>query len=131
MNKEFFKGMNLAQDISEEDFSHIVEEFKKVEDVISKDQFISEFNERKSYYEDSTLMNDKTIVSLIVGPLSLEENETLSEITEDSLIKINDAEDGNHGFNVIARVMTISNPKEFTSSKGKPGKLCTLNILKT
>ena len=56
MNKEFFKGMNLAQDISEEDFSHIVEEFKKVEDVISKDQFISEFNERKSYYEDSTLM---------------------------------------------------------------------------
>ena len=93
MNKEFFKGMNLAQDISEEDFSHIVEEFKKVEDVISKDQFISEFNERKSYYEDSTLMNDKTIVSLIVGPLSLEENETLSEITEDSLIKINDFDD--------------------------------------
>ena len=73
-------------------------------------------------------MSDNAIVSLIVGPLSQEENETLSEITEDSLIKINDAEDGNHGFNVIARVMTISNPKEFTSSKGKPGKLCNIDI---
>lgn len=29
MNKEFFKGMNLAQDISEDDFNLIVEEFKK------------------------------------------------------------------------------------------------------
>jgi replication factor A1 len=128
MNKEFFKGMNLAQDISEDDFNLIVEEFKKVEDIISKDQFISEFNERKSYYEDSSLISDNSIVSMIVGPLSPEENEALSEITEESLIKINDAEDGNHGFNVIARVMTISNPKEFTSSKGKPGKLCNIDI---
>ena len=86
MNKEFFKGMNLAQDISEDDFNLIVEEFKKVEDIISKDQFISEFNERKSYYEDSSLISDNSIVSMIVGPLSPEENEALSEITEESLI---------------------------------------------
>lgn len=128
MDKEFFKGMNLAKDISEADFNLIVEDFKKVEDVISKDQFISEFNERKSYYGEDSIMSDSAIASLIVGPLSQEENETLSEITEESVIKINDAEDGNHGFNVIARVMTISNPKEFTSSKGKPGKLCNINI---
>ena len=58
MNKEFFKGMNLAQDISEEDFRHIVEEFKKVEDVISKDQFISEFNER----QDNCLIDCRSFV---------------------------------------------------------------------
>ena len=36
MEKEFFDGMNLAEDISDEDFQTVVEGWAKVQDKISK-----------------------------------------------------------------------------------------------
>ena len=44
MDKEFFNGMNLAEDISEEDFQYIVEAWEKVQDDLSKYEFIDKFN---------------------------------------------------------------------------------------
>ncbi len=128
MNKEFFKGMNLAEDISDEDFNQICEDYKKIEAKISKEDFIKEFNERKAEFADASFMDDMTILSLVVGPLSEEENQVLSEVEDNAPVKIADVEDGNHGFSIVARIMSISTPREFTSSKGKPGKLCNLQI---
>ena len=38
MDKEFFNGMNLAEDISEEDFQYIKDGWEKVQDALSKDE---------------------------------------------------------------------------------------------
>ncbi len=47
MEREDFNGMNLNEDISDEDFNKIVEIYEQVKDKISKEDFISVFNENK------------------------------------------------------------------------------------
>ena len=53
MEKEFFEGMNLAEDISDEDFQLIVEGWEKVQEKISKEEFISKdikMTDEKKHY---------------------------------------------------------------------------------
>ena len=47
MEREDFNGMNLDQDISDEDFNKIVGIYEQIKDKISKEEFISVFNENK------------------------------------------------------------------------------------
>ncbi len=47
MEREDFNGMNLDQDISDEDFKEIVEIYEQIKDRMSKEDFIAQFNENK------------------------------------------------------------------------------------
>ena len=131
MEKEFFEGMNLAEDISDEDFQLIVEGWEKVQDQISKEEFISKFNEHKEEYQDASFFKDLDFMDMVVNPLVGGEDiggEPAAAVVEGEFLKISDVEPGNEGFNVIARIMTIGNSRVFKSRNGKDGKLCNLQI---
>ena len=130
MDKEFFNGMNLAEDISEEDFQYIKDGWEKVQDALSKDEFIDKFNKIKEEYKDASFFSDKDFIDMVVNPFTGEETkgETVSNFDVDTPKTIAEVEPGRQGFSVIARVMSISNPKIFTSRKGEDGKLANMQI---
>ena len=129
MDKEFFNGMNLAEDISEEDFQYIVEGWEKVQDAISKDEFIDKFNKVKDEYKDASFFKDKDFIDMVVNPFTGEEEpEQTSSFDTETPKTIGEVEPGHNGFSVVARVMSMSSPKIFTTRKGDAGKLCNLQI---
>ena len=131
MDKEFFNGMNLAEDISEEDFQYIMEGWEKVQDSISKDEFIDKFNKVKDEYKDASFFTDKDFIDMVVNPFTGKETkdeEHYDGFDVETPKTIAEVDSGNQGFSVIARVMSISNPKLFTSRKGEDGKLANMQI---
>lgn len=130
MDKEFFNGMNLAEDISEEDFQYIKEGWEKVQDSISKEEFIDKFNKVKDEYKDASFFSDKDFIDMVINPFTGKETE--EDPTEyfdvETPKTIGEVEPGNQGFSVIARVMSISNPKSFTTRKGDEGTLANMQI---
>ena len=130
MDKEFFNGMNLAEDISEEDFQYIKDGWEKVQDALSKDEFIDKFNKIKEEYKDASFFSDKDFIDMVVNPFTGEETKDEPADTFDvgTPKTIAEVEPGRQGFSVIARVMSISNPKLFTSRKGEDGKLANMQI---
>ena len=117
MEREDFNGMNLDEDISDEDFNKIVEIYEQLKDKISKEDFISAFNENKEEAEDLGFFKDVNFAENISLSLSAGENEILDETTG-NVLKISDAEVGNEHFDIVARVMSISNSRAFVSGKG-------------
>ncbi len=131
MDKEFFNGMNLAEDITEEDFQYIMEGWEKVQDSISKDEFIDKFNKIKEEYIDASFFSDKDFIDMIVNPFTGKETkqeEPESGFDVENPKTIAEVEPGRQDFSVIARVMSISNPKEFTTRKGDEGRLANIQI---
>ena len=128
MDKEFFNGMNLAEDISEEDFQYVKEGWEKVQDDISKEEFIDKFNKVKEEYKEMSFFKDKDLIDMVVNPFKNEPVESVSGFDTEIPKTIAEVEPGHNGFSVVARVMAISNPKIFTTRKGDSGKLCNLQI---
>ena len=128
MDKEFFNGMNLAEDITEEDFQYIAEAWEKVQDDLSKEEFIDKFNKVKEEYKEMSFFKDKDLVNMVVNPFTGEEAEPVSDFDTEIPKTIGEVEPGHNGFSVVARVMAISNPKLFTTRKGEDGRLCNLQI---
>ena len=130
MDKEFFNGMNLAEDISEEDFQYIKDGWEKVQDALSKDEFIDKFNKFKEEYKDASFFSDKDFIDMVVNPFTGEEikGEPVDTFDVGTPKTIAEVEPGRQGFSVIARVMSISNPKLFTSRKGEDGQLANMQI---
>ena len=131
MDKEFFNGMNLAEDISEEDFQYIMEGWEKVQDSISKDEFIDKFNKVKDEYKDASFFTDKDFIDMVVNPFTGKETkdeEHYDGFDVETPKTIAEVDSGNQGFSVIARVMSISNPKKFTTRKGDEGELANMQI---
>ena len=126
MEREDFNGMNLNEDISDEDFNKIVEIYEQVKDKISKEDFISVFNENKKE-SDFAFFSDVDFAETILNSLGTEENEILDEVSG-NVLKISDVEVGNENFDIVARVMSISNSRAFVSGKGRDGKLCNLEV---
>ena len=106
----------------------IYEEYEKVKDKISQEDFIAKFNSLKEEYADMEFMDDSAIIDMITGSLVDEKVEPISESLDGSVSKISDFEPGNHDIQVVGRIMAISNPKLFTSRKGKDGKLCNIQL---
>ncbi|MCK9151104.1 OB-fold nucleic acid binding domain-containing protein [Methanobacterium alcaliphilum] len=104
----------------------IMQEYQKVKDKISEEEFLEKMNEMKKDYEDVSFMNDIDIARMIVGQHVTEKNTPLSQKKEHSMDKISKMEEGADKLKIIGRVMRISNPKKFTSRKGKDGKVANL-----
>lgn len=115
-----------ATQMSDEINQEIKNEFEKIKDKISYDDFLKKMEERKQDYEDVSFMSELDIARTIVGEYINEENKPLSEANEAH--KIKELETGRDNISVTGRIMHISNVKKFTSKKGKEGKLANMII---
>ncbi|HEX7467218.1 MAG TPA: OB-fold nucleic acid binding domain-containing protein [Methanobacterium sp.] len=104
----------------------IKNEYEKIKDKISYEDFMKKMEERKHDYEDVSFMSELDIARTIVGEFINEENKPLSEANEAH--KITELETGRDNISVTGRVMHISNVKKFTSKKGREGKLANMII---
>ncbi|GAA5818799.1 MAG: replication protein A [Methanobrevibacter sp. CfCl-M3] len=106
----------------------INEEYKKIADKISEEEFLKKLEAMKNEYSDVSFMNDIDIARMIVGSFIDEENEIKSDKEENCMDKISKLESGAK-ISIIGRIMGISNPKKFTTRKGKEGKLANINLV--
>lgn len=102
----------------------IKQEYEKIKDKISYEDFIKEMNTRMQDYEEVSFMGELDVARVIVGEFVDEENKPLSEDT--TLLKISGLKTGNHNISLIGRVKRISNVKKFVNRKGREGKLANL-----
>ncbi len=106
-----------------------MEEYDKIKDKISEEEFLKKMNALREEYKDIDFMDDLDIARNVVGEYINEKNEVRSDSEEHSMDKIDKLEPGaNRGVSVIGRIMGISNPKVFTSRKGNDGKLANVKI---
>ncbi|MEA4956788.1 hypothetical protein SDC9_28863 [bioreactor metagenome] len=108
--------------------NEIFEEYNKIKDKVSEEEFLEKMNEKKKDYKDISFMSDVDIARTVVGEYITEKNEHRSESQEHLMDKISKLESGAQNLSVIGRVIGISNPKIFTSRKGKDGKLANLKL---
>ena len=120
--KYWSEGTQMSDEINQE----IKNEYGKIKDKISFEDFLKKMEERKHDYEDVSFMSELDIARTIVGEYINEENKPLSESNEAH--KITELETGRDNISVTGRVMHISNVKKFTSKKGREGKLANMII---
>ncbi len=120
--KYWSEGTQMSDEINQE----IKNEYEKIKDKISFEDFLKKMEERKHDYEDVSFMSELDIARTIVGEYINEENKPLSEANEAH--KIKELETGRDNISVTGRVMHISNVKKFTSKKGREGKLANMII---
>jgi len=120
--KYWSEGTQMSGEINQE----IKNEYEKIKDKISYEDFLTKMEERKLDYEDVSFMSEVDIARTIVGEYINEENKPLSEANEAH--KISELETGKDNISVTGRVMHISNVKKFTSKKGREGKLANMII---
>ncbi len=108
--------------------NEIIDEYDKIKDRISKEEFLEKMKAIKKDYEDVSFMNDLDIARMVVGTFIDEKNEPIANDEEHVMDKIDKLESGAQNLSVIGRVMGISNPKNFKSRKGKAGKLCNMKL---
>lgn len=104
----------------------IKQEYEKIKDKISYEEFLKEMQTRMQDYQEVSFMGDLDVARVIVGEYVDEENKPLSE--NSPLLKISELKTGNHNISVIGRVKRISNVKKFVNRKGREGKLANLLI---
>lgn len=102
----------------------IKDEYEKIKDKISFEEFLNKMEEYKKENEDVSFMDDISIAHMVIGNYITEKNENLEESKE--FWKIKDLETGKQHLNLLGRVMNLSNVKKFTSKKGREGKLANL-----
>ena len=106
----------------------VLEKFDKIKDYISKEDFINRIKELKIENADVSFMDEETFADQIVGEFITEENPFISDKKEHSTDNIASLEPGDNDKSIIGKVMLISNVKSFTTSKGKHGKVCNVEL---
>ncbi|WP_321422940.1 OB-fold nucleic acid binding domain-containing protein [uncultured Methanobacterium sp.] len=104
----------------------IKDEYEKIKDKISYEDFLKKMEEYKKENADVSFIDDISIAHMVVGDYITEKNEPTEEIKD--FWKIEELETGKQHINLLGRVMSISNVKKFTSKRGKEGKLANLII---
>lgn len=104
----------------------ITDEYEKIKDKISYEDFLKKMEEYKKENADVSFIDDISIAHMVVGDFITEKNEPTEEVKD--FWKIEDLETGKQHINLLGRVMSISNVKKFTSKKGREGKLANLII---
>ncbi|MGC9517722.1 MAG: OB-fold nucleic acid binding domain-containing protein [Methanomicrobiales archaeon] len=102
----------------------ILQQYQKIADKISEEDFLQKMADMKKEYEDVSFMNELDLARMIVGEYINEKNKPLSG--ENTSFKIADLETGKSRISIIGRVMHISNAKKFTKRNGKEGKVLNL-----
>ncbi|MDD1764068.1 MAG: OB-fold nucleic acid binding domain-containing protein, partial [Methanobacteriaceae archaeon] len=108
------------KEISEE----IRQEYEKIKDKISYEDFLEQMGIRAQDYEGVSFMSELDLARVIVGEYIEETNQPL--VQESKNHKISELETGQHNLTMLGRVMKMSNIKKFTSRKGKEGRLANI-----
>ncbi|MBU4534880.1 MAG: replication protein A [Euryarchaeota archaeon] len=106
----------------------IQQEYLKIKDKISQEEFLKRMEGMKKEYEDVSFMNDIDMARMIVAEFIKEKNEPLADKKDHKMDKIAKMEIGADNLKLMGRVMQISNPKKFTTRKGKEGKVANLVV---
>ncbi len=113
----------------------IKNEYQRISDKISYDDFLKRIEEMKKDYEDVSFMDELDIARMIVGEYIDEANVPLSNEREEKKPKeIANLELGKQHQSLIGRIMSISNVKTFKRKKvdpdkpKEPGKVANIKI---
>ena len=102
--------------------------YKLVQDQISEEDFLAKMNEYNSNYSGIGFMDDVSLANMVKGEFITVKNPNISDREEFAINSINQLEDGNKGIDISGRVMSISNPKTFTTRKGNEGQVCNVEL---
>jgi replication factor A1 len=117
-----------AEDASPEMADDILELYNKVQDQISKEDFLKRmeyFREKESH---NPFLTDFSLAEMVVGELHTEEVEVISEKPEFAVDTIDKLEKGSRGVTIAGRVISISNPRSFKTRKGTSGEVCNVEL---
>ncbi|WP_407415558.1 OB-fold nucleic acid binding domain-containing protein [Methanobrevibacter sp.] len=106
----------------------LLEKYNQVKDHLSEEEFLAKMNELKRENAHASFMNEETFADTIIGEYVDNENEFLTEREEYSSDNIGLLEPGDNNKSFTGVVKIISNPKSFTTSKGKSGKVCNVDV---
>ena len=106
----------------------LLEKYNQVKEFLSEEEFLAKMNELKKENSHASFMNEETFADTIIGEYVEKENEFLTEREEYSSDNIGLLEDGDNNKSFTGVVKVISNPKSFTTSKGKKGKVCNVDV---
>lgn len=106
----------------------IIEEYEKVQEKISEEDFLNRMNELKEENSHNPFMSALDLAKMVVGEHRTEEVEAISEKPEYSEKSISDLEKGANGQIISGRVVSISNPRSFKTRKGGEGKVCNVEL---
>ena len=106
----------------------LLEKYNQVKDHLSEEEFLAKMNELKRENAHASFMNEETFADTIIGEYVDNENEFLTEREEYSSDNIGLLEPGDNNKSFTGVVKVISNPKSFTTSKGKSGKVCNVDV---
>ena len=125
----YFVVDDMASDESEMD-DELLEKYEQVKDLISKEDFLSRINEIKIKEKDNPFISEEGIVDQVIAELGVtQENEYLTESDDNyAATTIGLLEDGDKEQSFTGRVMSISNPRSFTTRKNKAGKVCNVDV---
>lgn len=134
-NEDFSQNdENLSQDTISTDkkerfrmSDEILEKYDKVKDEISQEEFLKRMEEINKK-ENNPFMTDDSLADMVVGEFINEKNDILSEKEEYSTNTISKLEIGKQDVNISGRVISISNPKKFTTRKGGKGQVCNVEL---
>ena len=108
----------------------ILKIYEKVQDKISKEDFIARMNEFKNRDNLGAdfIVDDTPYAEMVAGELKDEEVETISERPEYAVDTIDKLEKNSRDVTVSGRVVSISNPRSFKTRKGASGEVCNVEL---
>lgn len=105
----------------------ILEQYNKVSDKISEEDFLKRMEYYKNKYQDNPFMNESNFAESVVGEYVDEDAGYASE-DPDSDDTIDKLEKDTRGTNICGRVISISNPRSFKTRKGQSGEVCNVEL---
>ena len=122
-------------DFSTDDSSEITEltpelreEYDKVKNQISEEDFLKRLNEFKNQESENPFLDVVGLAKMVVGEYVTEEVDAISEQPEFQDKSIKDLEKGSRDETVEGRVISISNPRSFKTRKGDSGEVCNVQL---
>ena len=103
----------------------VLEIYKDVENEVSKEDFIKRMNEFRKENSGIGFYDDVAFANMVKGEFITEENEPVSKDLE---FNIEDLEEGKQDISISGRLMSISNPKSFTTRKNSKGQVCNVEL---
>ena len=126
------ENVEFSDDSSNEDITEMSEDvlqiYDEVKDQVSKEDFLARMNEFRKDNNNIGFYDDVTFANMVKGEFITEENPVLSETEEYSINNISQLEEGKQDISISGRVMSISNPKSFTTRNNKQGKVCNMDV---
>lgn len=103
-------------------------EYEKVKEIISEEEFLERFEQKKEENKDNPFFTDGSVATLVVGELKPEgEVEKITSDEKNAAFKIDELLDQQRNVNISGRIMQMSNPKPFANKKNQ-GQVCNLTI---